>query len=116
MTSREQYDRLIAAYIKAHEEGNENAIGRLFTENAILLAPGHLPTQGRQSIQEIYKKEHMGDGVELAITVKEFQDSGEVLYGAGTFEAVEGSGNFLDVIHRQADNSFLYHVIIWNDH
>ena len=100
----------------AHEEGNENAIGRLFTENAMLLAPGHLPVQGRQPIQEIYKKEHMGDGVKLTITVKEFQDSGELLYGVGTFEAVEGTGNFLDIIQRQADNSFLYHVIIWNDH
>ena len=116
MTSREQYDRLIETYIKAHEEGNENAIGRLFTENALLLGSGFLPVRGRQAIQKAYKDEHMGDGVKLVMTVEEFQDSGELLYGVGTFEAVGETGNFLDILQRQRDNSFLYHIIIWNLH
>ena len=92
MISRDHYDRLIAAYVSAHEAGDEEAIGGLFTEDAVFLDPGRPPISGRQAIQEIYKNEHMGDGIKLIINVQKFHDGGDLTFGAGTFEVQEGAG------------------------
>ncbi len=56
MTMRDQFDRLVAAYIGAAEAGDAEAIARLYTENALLLTPEHPPISGRKAIQENYKE------------------------------------------------------------
>lgn len=116
MRDQDRYDKLLEAYVRAHEAGDEDAIGQLFSEDALLLDPKHQPVSGRQAIQEAYKKWHMGDGIKLMMNVREFHVSGDLAYGAGTFKAEEGTGNYLDVLRRQNDGSFLYQVICWNWH
>lgn len=117
MTSRDQYDRLCAAYEGAAEAGDAEAMGRLFTENASILKPGHLPVSGRQAIQEMYKDFFSDRGFKQTINVQDFDKVGDLAYGTGTFE-VEGygTGNYLEVLQRQSDNSYLIHRMCWNTH
>ncbi len=113
MTMRDQFDRLVAAYIGAAEAGDAEAIARLYTEDALLLTPGHPPISGRQAIQENYK-ESMGDGYKLTVNVQDFQDQGDTAYAAGTYETEDGNGNWLEVLQRQSDDSLLLHRVCTN--
>ncbi len=113
MTMRDQFDRLVAAYIGAAEAGDAEAMTRLYTEDALILTPGYRPISGRQAIQENYK-ESMGDGYKLTVNVQDFQDQGDTAYAAGTYETEDGIGNFLDVLQRQSDDSLLFHRVCLN--
>ncbi len=113
MTMRDQFDRLVAAYIGAAEAGDAEAIARLYTEDALLLTPEHPPISGRQAIQENYK-ESMGDGYKLTVNVQDFQDQGDTAYAAGTYETEDGNGNWLEVLQRQSDDSLLLHRVCVN--
>jgi ketosteroid isomerase-like protein len=115
MTSRDQYDKLTAVYEGAHAAGDAEAIGRLFTEDALILFPGQPPVSGRQAIQDLYKK-FLGEGIKIAVNAQDFYHSGDIAYGAGTFEAEDGAGNYLEVLHRQSDNSLLFHRMCFNSH
>ena len=115
MTMRDQFDKLVAAYIGAVEAGDAEAIGRLYTEDALLLVPEHPPISGRQAIREFYKK-LLGEGVKLTVKAQDFDQNGDLAYGAGTFEAEDETGNYLEVLKRQSDNSFLFHRMCWNSH
>ena len=113
MTMRDQFNRLVAAYIGAAEAGDAEAIARLYTEDALLLTPEHPPISGRQAIQENYK-ESMGDGYKLTVNVQDFQDQGDTAYAAGTYETEDGNGNWLEVLQRQSDDSLLLHRVCVN--
>ncbi len=117
MASRDQYDKLNSAYNAAAEAGDVEAMGRLFTENALLLDPGRPPVSGGQAIRETYK-EHFGNkGYKQTINVYDFNEVGDLAYGVGTFEAEGwGTGNFLAVLQRQSDSSYLIHRLCWNTH
>jgi len=108
MPMRDQYDRLLAAYIGAAETGDAEAMTRLYTEDVLLLTPGYSPISGRQAIQE-HHKESMGDGYKLTINVQDFQDQGDTSYAAGTYETEDRNGNWLEVLQRQSDGSLLIH-------
>ncbi len=117
MTSRDQYDKYCAAYDAAAEAGDAEAMGRLFTENALLLSPGQPPVSGRQAIQEMYKDFFGDKGYKQTINVHDFDEVGDLAYGVGTFEAEGyGMGNYLEVLQRQSDNSYLVHRMCWNTH
>ena len=108
MSMRNQYDKLLAAYIGAAEAGDAEAMTLLYTEDALILTPGHPPISGRQAIQESHK-ESMGVGYKLTINVQDFQDQGDTAYAAGTYETEDGNGNWLEVLQRQSDDSLLVH-------
>ena len=115
MTSRDQYDKLTAVYEGAHAAGDAEAIGRLFTEDAVVLFPGYPPVSGRQAIRDLYKT-FLGEGVKITVNAQDFDQSGDIAYGAGTFEAEDGTGNYLEVLQRQRDNSLLFHRMCFNSH
>ncbi len=71
MTSREQYDKLTAVYEGAYEVGDAEAISRMFTEDALILFPGHPPVSGRQAIREVYKT-LLGEGVKITVNAQDF--------------------------------------------
>ncbi len=100
-------------YIGAAEAGDAEAIARLYTEDALLLIPEHPPISGRQAIQENYK-ESLGAGVKMIVNVQDFQDQGDTAYAAGTFEAEDGNGNWLEVLQRHSDDSLRIHRLCWN--
>ena len=115
MTSRDQYDKLTAVYEGAYRAGDAEAIGRLFTEDALVLFPGHPPVSGRQAIRDLYKK-FLGEGVKITVNAQDFDQSGDIAYGAGTFEDEDGTGNYLEVLQRQSDNSLLFHRMYFNSY
>ncbi len=108
MPMRDQYDRLLAAYIGAAEAGDAEAMTRLYTEDALILTPGYPPISGRKAIQESHK-ESMGEGYKLTINVQDFQDQGDTSYATGTYETENGNGKWLEVLQRQSDGSLLIH-------
>ncbi len=116
MSMREQFDKLNNAYAGATEAGDAEAISRLFTEDAILLTPGNSPASGRQAIQESHEREleEAEGGYRLMIKVLDFQDQGDTAYAVGTWETEDESGNWLDVLQRQSDDSLQYRRICWN--
>ena len=113
MTMRDQFDRLVAAYIGTVEAGDAEAIGRLYTEDALLLVPEHPPISGRQAIQENYK-ESLGDGYKLMVKIQDFQEQVDTAYAAGTYESEDENGSWLEVLQRQSDDSVLLHRVCWN--
>ena len=114
MTMRDRFDRLVAAYMGGTEAGDAEAIGRLYTEDALLLTPEHPPIRGRKAIQENYK-ESLGDGFKMTINIQDFQYMGDTAYAAGTYEYEEGTGSWLEVLQRQNDDSLLIHRLCWNN-
>ncbi len=108
MTMRDQCDRLFTEWDCAAEAGDAQALTRLYTEDALLLSPGHPPISGRQAIQEHYK-EILGDGFKMTVNVRDFQGQGDTAYAAGTYETEDGNGNWLEVLQRQSDDSLLFH-------
>ena len=115
MTIRDQFDRLVAAYIGAVEAGDAEAVARLYTEDAFLINPGHLPIRGRRAIEDDYR-ENLGDGYRLTVNVLDFQDQGELAHAVGTYETEYGNGNWLEVLQRQSDGSLLLHRVCTNSH
>ena len=115
MTMRDQSDKLAAAYITAAEAGDAEALASLYTEEALILTPGHPPISGRQAIEE-YCKESIGDGLKLTLNVLDFQEQGDTAYVAGTWESGGDSGNWLEVYKRQSDDSLLIHRQCTNSH
>ncbi len=113
MSMRDQYDRLLVAYIGAAEAGDAEAMARLYTEDGLVLTPGYAPLSGRQAILENHK-ESMGDGYKLTINVQDFQDQGNTAYAAGTYETEDGNGKWLEVLQRQSDDSLLFHRVCLN--
>lgn len=117
MSMRDQFDKLNDAYAGATEAGDAEAIARLFTEDAILMAPGNPPARGRHAIQQSHGQEfeETGGGYNLIIRTLDFQESGDTGYAAGTWETEDERGNWQDVVKRQDDDSLLYHRVCWNE-
>jgi ketosteroid isomerase-like protein len=117
MTSRDQYDKLCAAYESATEAGDAEAMGRLYTEDALVLAPRQPPVSGRQAILQMYKNLFNDKGYKMTINVQDFEENGDLAYGVGTFDALDyGTGNYLEVLKRQSDGSYQMHRACWNTH
>ena len=117
MSMRDQFEKLNNAFAGATEAGDAEALSRLFTEDAILLAPGNPPAIGRQAIQDSHDLDfkESGGGYNLIITTLDFQDQGDTAFAAGTWEAEDEHGNWLDVVQRQSDDSLLYRSVCWNE-
>ena len=116
MSMREQFDQLNNAYAGATEAGDAEALSRLFTEDAIHLSPGSPPARGRQAIREIHQREleETEGGYNLMIKVEDFQEHGDTAYAAGTWETEDETGNWLDVVERQSDDTLRYSRVCWN--
>ncbi len=117
MSMRDQFEKLNNTYAGATEAGDAEAISRLFTEDAILLAPGNTPASGQQAIQESYEREleETEGGYNMIIKVLDFQEQGDTAHAVGTWETEDESGNWLDVVQRQSDDSLLYRRVCWNE-
>ena len=116
MSMRAQFDQLNDAYAGAIEAGDAEALSRLFTEDAIHLSPGSPPITGRQAIREVHEQEFAESqgGYHIIITVNDFREQGDTAYATGTWEADGETGNWLDVMERQADDSLQYSRVCWN--
>ena len=67
------------------------------------------------AIREVYKT-LLGEGVKITVNVQDLDRSGDIAYGAGTYEAEGETGNYFEVLQRQSDNTPLYHRMCSNSH
>ncbi len=51
----------------------------------------------------------------MTVSVRDFQERGDTIYAAGTFDAEDGTGNWLEVLQRQSEGSLLIHRLCWNE-
>ena len=116
MSMREQFDQLNNAYAGATEAGDAEALSRLFTEDAILMEPGHPPASGRQAIQKSYEREleETEGGYKMMVNVLDFQELGDTAHAVGTWETEDEIGNWMCVVQRQSDDSLQFRRVCWN--
>ena len=108
MSARDQCDRLFAAWDRAAEAGDARTLARCYTEDALLLSPGHPTVNGRQAIEEVYR-DVLGSGITFNVSIHDFEECGEFVFASGTYESEGENGKWLEVFQRQSDGSLLIH-------
>ena len=97
---------------------------RLFTADAVLMAPGGQTVVGQQAIRAWHEAAWQENTNECSGTVDEVQVQGDWGFARGTFTAVltptsggapiQESGKFINIVRRQADGSWKLTRVIWN--
>lgn len=113
MDFAEEYRSLLDAYETAVASGNPEAIGRLFCDDAIFLAPNQDALHGPDAVVADYTSS-LGDGYTVKMEIEHIQDCGDYCFGSGIFEYDGGSGKWLHVLKRQPDRSLRIHRLCWN--
>jgi ketosteroid isomerase-like protein len=113
MIFAEEYRSLLDAYEAAVASGDAKAIGRLFGEDAIFLAPSQKPLYGPDAVATDYASS-IGDGYIVKMEIEHMQDYGEFCFGSGVFEYEGGTGKWLHVLKRLPDQSLRIHRLCWN--
>jgi uncharacterized protein (TIGR02246 family) len=115
MTSaREAVEKDYKAVEQAFHKGDADSISRMYTEDAELFMPGAPVLQGRQAIDEAWKKIVGSGGNTLHSVVREVQENGDLAYDTGHFTAsapngrVLNAGKWIVVWKRQSTGE-------WND-
>ena len=108
MTMREQYDRLLDAYVNAVGSADADAMADMHAEDAILLCPGLPAIIGREALREHYR-DTLGDGYKLNIRVHDYCEHGDIAYAVGGLQVEDQKGTFLEVVRRESDGSLLIH-------
>ena len=113
MSIETKYHNLIASYQACARCGDGAGVASHYTEDAIFLLPGQTRIDGRQGIQDYYG-ESDGSETDVTIKIRNIQHVGEIVYGIGTFEYDGDSGEWLQVLRLQEDDSLLIHRLCWN--
>jgi ketosteroid isomerase-like protein len=113
MDFAEEYRSLLDAYEAAVASGNPEAIGRLFSDDAIFLAPNQGALHGPTAVVSDYASS-LGEGYSVKMEIEQMQDCGEYCFGSGRFEYDGGSGKWLHVLKRRPDRSLCIHRLCWN--
>ena len=108
MTMREQYDRLLDAYVNAVGCADADSMAEMHAEDAVLLCPGLPAIIGREALREHYR-DTLGDGYKLNMKVQNYCEQGDIAYVVGGFQVEDQNGKFLEVVRRQSDGSLLIH-------
>jgi ketosteroid isomerase-like protein len=122
--SREGVDRGHEAWLNAMTANDPEALGRLSTEDAVLMPPHQQPVAGRQGVidwfAEVVKQART---VAVDILQREVIIAGDVAIERGSFawkiapvggSEFEDRGSFLAIWQRQPDGSWKVARNIWN--
>ena len=110
---REEFEKLLSTYVDAVRRADAEQLSHLFAEDGWLISPDSPPIRGRKAIRENYRQS-LNDGFEVEITILDFQNPGDTIYALGTFSADDWSGNWLQVLERQNDDSLIIQRLCWN--
>ncbi len=113
MTSHHQLESLVTAYGDAVQNGDVEAVTRLFTEDAIVLPPKRPEFCGRQAIKNFYRSIMTG-GWQETVKIQDIQEDGETFFATGTYDTGEFAGTWLKVLKVQSDGTLLIHRWCWN--
>lgn len=110
---------LNARWMEDYINGDADAVGSHYTEDAVCLPPHAAAVVGRKSIIE-YWKEAMKSGAKgLNIQTKEVEGDGELAYEIGETDLIGPENDVIDRFHyivvwKRAGGVWLIHREIWN--
>ncbi len=117
---REAIDRVVSAFGTADIE----TLMSLRTEDSVVLKPGSEPLLGKEarrvSLEDVFDQFDVNE----TRTVEELEVVGDRAIVWGTYTvtltpkdgaaSTNESGNYIDILHRQTDGSWLFARTIWN--
>jgi len=112
-----------AAFSAAFEAGDTTALGELYTENALLLAPGDT-IRGRVAIRRYFRPREGGRPFDHQLVADDLEIHGDVAVDRGrwiqTFQLEDGgadsaSGVYLVIWRRGADGRWRMSYDMWHD-
>ena len=107
----------------AFNRGDAAAVAALYTDDATLLPPNSKTLQGRQAIQDFWTGGLQMGLKDVTLTTVDVGGSDDTAYSIGKYtlniqpegqEGMSDSGKYVVVWKRQADDTWKYHVDIWN--
>lgn len=113
----------IEDWCKAEAARDIEAKMRLFTSDAVIMAPGEPDAIGQQAVRAWHEKEWKGTKYQCSGSVDEVQIFGDWGIARGRFSGTltpangaprPASGKFLNVVRRQTDGSWRIARAIWN--
>jgi len=120
---RKSIEEACAKYSEAIREGNLAGVVDAYTVDATLVPPDGEILNGKQAIEELYKKFFQMGMKDIAFTTIEVGGSGDTAYEIGKTKvriqpegqaAMIDSTKYLVIWKRQADATWKVHVDIWN--
>jgi uncharacterized protein (TIGR02246 family) len=108
------------AWAAAWNAGDAKALAALYTEDAIVMAPGGEPAQGRTAIMEAFQAAiEEAAGAQNKTMTKEVMAMGDWAIELGGFVTDAASGSHLDhgpfvAVWKKVDGKWLIHRDIWN--
>lgn len=113
MAFAEEYRILLDAYEAAVARGDAEAIGALFSLDALFFAPNQAALKGPKEIIADYASS-LGEGYTVKMTIEDMQDQGKYGFGSGSFVYDGGSGKWLHVLKRLDNQLLRIHRLCWN--
>ena len=120
MSVRENIDKTNAHFVSSINRGDVAAAAEGYTDDAIILPPGHEPVRGRSAIADFWAgvAQQLGvTGVELTTT--ELTPNGSSAYEVGAYRMTGasgtiGEGKYVVIWKHDSDGAWKWHVDIWN--
>jgi len=108
----------------AFNEGNAADIALHFTDDAILMAPGQAPSQGKEAVRAYYQSIFDTYQTSLTSYYEEVKVEGDLAYGRGFAEviltpksggeSISSTSKYLNILQRQPNGSWKTTHDIWN--
>lgn len=115
--------QLGVTYAQAVLTGNVDAVVALYTEDAVEMPPNTPVRMGLTAIRAGYEGEQ-GIAQAFTVTSAEIDGRGDLAYDRGTWswtgmmegmtEPITETGKYVAIAREQEDDSWLWHVVIWN--
>jgi uncharacterized protein (TIGR02246 family) len=114
---RRAVEATVNRYVEATNDGDAEALTRLYEDDAVLLPPDHQPIEGRAAIGEFWRQ---GTDEGLQVTTLRLDVEGGIGYLVGQYTLPEtdeepaDSGKTVMCLKRQRDGSWKVTADIWN--
>jgi uncharacterized protein (TIGR02246 family) len=117
VNERQAVEATVHRYVEATNDGDAEALTRLYEDDAVLLPPDHQPIEGRTAIGEFWRQ---GTDEGLQVTTLRLDVEGGIGYLVGQYTLPEtdeepaDSGKTVMCLKRQHDGSWKVTADIWN--
>ncbi len=107
-------------WAKAWNKADAKALAALYAEDAVVMAPGSEPAEGRSAIEEHYKAGlEASKGSENIIKTLEVMDAGDWAVELGSFVANASDGTHLDhgryvAVWKKVGGKWMLYRDMWN--
>ena len=106
------------SFVAAFLRGDAKAIANLYTEDALVMAPGSAATSGRQAIAAFWQGSIDSGTTGLTLETTETESAGDLAYELGNVRLVAKDGTTSEaryvVVWKRIDGKWMLHRDIWN--